>query len=115
MELFVHHKRRRKGVRIHETQLDFSARIRLPVRILLSEGEHDEYELDDGHVRLEQHRNDRNHRDKHWSDNNGCVDLDRPAQRSGAAAGWLSLLRDGNALVSIMITGGVAIHALSLS
>src|SRR5438067_13414845 len=37
-----------------------------------------------------------------------------PAQRSGAAAGWLSLLRDVNALVSIMITGGVAVHALSM-
>jgi MFS family permease len=32
----------------------------------------------------------------------------------GAAAGWLSLFRDGNALVSVMIAGGVAIHALSM-
>jgi MFS family permease len=36
------------------------------------------------------------------------------AQNWGAAAGWLSLFRDGNALVSTMIAGGVAIHALSM-
>jgi MFS family permease len=30
------------------------------------------------------------------------------------AAGWLSLFRDGNALVSMTIAGGVAIHALSM-
>jgi MFS family permease len=36
------------------------------------------------------------------------------AQRNGAAAGWLSLFREGNALVSVMITGGVALHALSM-
>jgi hypothetical protein len=34
------------------------------------------------------------------------------AHDRGAAGGWLSLFRDGNALVSVMITGGVAIHAL---
>jgi MFS family permease len=36
------------------------------------------------------------------------------AQGSGADAGWLSLFQDGNALISVMITGGVAIHALSM-
>jgi MFS family permease len=36
------------------------------------------------------------------------------ARGSGASAGWLSLFRDGNALISLMITGGVAIHALSM-
>lgn len=36
------------------------------------------------------------------------------ARDGGAAAGWLSLFRDGNALVSMMIAGGVAIHALSM-
>jgi MFS family permease len=30
------------------------------------------------------------------------------------AAGWLSLFRNGNAAVSVVITGGVAIHALSM-
>src|SRR5215472_16806751 len=35
-------------------------------------------------------------------------------QRNNASAGWLSLFREGNALISVMITGGVAIHALSM-
>jgi hypothetical protein len=35
-------------------------------------------------------------------------------QRNDASAGWLSLFREGNALISVMITGGVAIHALSM-
>jgi MFS family permease len=36
------------------------------------------------------------------------------AQDDRAAAGWLSLFRDGNAPISLMIAGGVAIHALSM-
>lgn len=32
----------------------------------------------------------------------------------GTAGGWLSLFRDGNALITVMITGGVAIHAQSM-
>lgn len=37
-----------------------------------------------------------------------------PAEESSGSTGWLSLFRDGNALVSLMIAGGVAIHALSM-
>lgn len=36
------------------------------------------------------------------------------AQAGGSAVGWLSLLQGGNALISAMIAGGVAIHALSM-
>jgi MFS family permease len=36
------------------------------------------------------------------------------AHDGGGDRGWLSLFRDGNALISIMIAGGVAIHALSM-
>jgi MFS family permease len=36
------------------------------------------------------------------------------AHDGGTSGGWLSLFRDGNALVSVMITGGVAIHAQSM-
>lgn len=36
------------------------------------------------------------------------------AQNDRAAAGWLSLFREGNAPISLMIAGGVAIHALSM-
>ena len=36
------------------------------------------------------------------------------AQDNRAEAGWLSLFRDGNAPISLMIAGGVAIHALSM-
>jgi MFS family permease len=36
------------------------------------------------------------------------------AQDDRTAASWLSLFRDGNAPISLMIAGGVAIHALSM-
>ena len=36
------------------------------------------------------------------------------AQRGSGPAGWLSLFRDGYAPISLMIAGGVAIHALSM-
>jgi MFS family permease len=36
------------------------------------------------------------------------------AHDGGTTGGWPSLFRDGNALVSVMITGGVAIHAQSM-
>src|SRR5215471_11954959 len=36
------------------------------------------------------------------------------AHDGGRTGGWLSLFRDGTALVSVMITGGVAIHAQSM-
>jgi MFS family permease len=36
------------------------------------------------------------------------------AQGAGAAPRWLSLFRDGHASISVVITGGVVIHALSL-
>jgi MFS family permease len=36
------------------------------------------------------------------------------AHDGGTTGGWLSLFRDGNALLSVMITGGVAIHAQSM-
>jgi MFS family permease len=39
--------------------------------------------------------------------------LDAPHD-GGMTGGWLSLFRDGNALVSVMITGGVAIHGQSM-
>jgi MFS family permease len=38
----------------------------------------------------------------------------RSAQAGSAPAGWLSLFRDGYAAISLMIAGGVAIHALSM-
>jgi hypothetical protein len=34
--------------------------------------------------------------------------------RDDAAADWVSLFREGNAPISLMIAGGVAIHALSM-
>jgi MFS family permease len=41
--------------------------------------------------------------------------ISRPdADTDGTAPGWAALFRGGNALISIMLTGGVAIHALSL-
>jgi len=36
------------------------------------------------------------------------------AHDGSTTAGWQSLFRDGNALISVMITGGVAIHAQSM-
>jgi MFS family permease len=39
---------------------------------------------------------------------------DSPDTARAPAVGWLALLRDGNALISVMIAGGVAIHALSM-
>ena len=38
----------------------------------------------------------------------------RPDPQGDVAPGWVALFRGGNALISIMLTGGVAIHALSL-
>src|SRR5207245_2549950 len=45
--------------------------------------------------------------------NNMATSLDAAPQAT-AKASWLALFRDGNAFISIMLTGGVAIHALSL-
>jgi MFS family permease len=36
------------------------------------------------------------------------------AETSASTAGWFSLFRAGNALISFMISGGVAIHAMSM-
>jgi MFS family permease len=47
-------------------------------------------------------------------DETGTTPRTPSASDDSAAAGWLSLFRDGNALVSVMIAGGVAIHALSM-
>jgi MFS family permease len=47
----------------------------------------------------------------------GAKDASGPldaAHDGDAAASWLSLFRDGNALIAVMITGGVAIHAQSM-
>jgi MFS family permease len=45
--------------------------------------------------------------------NNTATSLDAAPQAT-AKASWLALFRDGDAFISIMLTGGVAIHALSL-